>query len=512
MSSKLTRINRTFALLLTVLSLSLTTLTEAQTPVSPNTTPNPSGTGKTVSPLPGMGGGPVVGGGVGPAKVGPANVVPATSAQSSAGTAAALRVRPNVVANPQCIRATPTINGVLGDTGWTPFYSITTGPIQGAVYCSWDSNYLYIAAQTNAPATLLIDVDASDDGWLRGDDNLELVVGPPTAAAKPLVVARLLDAQSSQDSPVWVTTGMDVTQVQTAGSSTGSSQITEVAIPKAMGSLLLQEGVQLGLRVDFLPAEDPASYQPTAPYEPHLLLSTTLVNARTESVAGITPKLELSDTDCVDGQKLFGTLFLSNQLPKDIPLKTVSWSGLPASADPVDTIVHVNVPDIPASGVLKLGYFTLLPEQLPTGTYTVNVVATLYDGRQVSASTTFNVVEPIHAQFIPTPNPLIVVGNTKLTVGLRITNFIPDHFRGILQLTTIPAGWILNGLQQRSVAVYGKGATDTIPLKFEVPASTQPGDYNIDGKIVWFSRTWDLHCVVHVASNQSPASNTTGGK
>ncbi len=462
---------------------------------------------------------PVVPGPVVPAPITPAPPTAPTATPIPAaapvpaimpGSSAALRVRPTYPVSIQRPRSTPTLDGTLHDGEWTPFYTVTDGTIQGTVYCDWDSNYLYIAAKTDQASTLLIDIDANDDGWLRGADNLELVVGPGGNGARPAISARLLDATSAKNAPFWSTAALDTSVIQAASTSSAGGQITEIAVPRNMGSLLLQPSTQIGLRVDFLPPIAPASYVPTAPYEPHLLLDAILVDSQAESAAGINPHLELSDRTVIDGQKLFATLELLNQTDIPVPIQSVKWEGHPQSTNPVDTIEHVAVPSIPSTGRLKLGYKTLIPPTLPVGSYSLGVTVKLASGKQVAASASFSVVEPIHPQMSSSPDPLVIVGTTNLDVRVTIFSAVPDHFRGDLELTKYPSSWVLDGGRVRSVVVYGKNNTSVSHVRFRLPASTQPGDYPIEGRITWMSRTWDLKTVVHIVQNE--AVQVTGTK
>ncbi len=137
------------------------------------------------------------------------------------------RERPRYVTDPQRLRRTPTIDGVIADGEWDPFYTIDDAPIKGTVYCNWDDRFLYLAARTDSPATVLFDVDAGGDGWLRGSDNIEVVVGPaPPSGGAPTVSVRLLDASSTKDTPIWNETGVDpktlVVAEKTNGNSTGA--------------------------------------------------------------------------------------------------------------------------------------------------------------------------------------------------------------------------------------------------------------------------------------------------
>src|SRR5579862_1710656 len=249
-----------------------------------------------------------------------AQVTPSTPAAQAPESAAGaqqtpninFRVRPSFATDPQRLRRTPQIDGVLSDGEWDPFYTVTDGPIKGTIYCNWDDNYLYVATRTEQPAGLIVDIDATDDGWLRGADNLELVIGSAGDNSAPTLAARLLDAANSKDTPAWTTQGIDVKSILMAGKVVNGSQVIELAIPKGVGSLVLRPGANIGLRVDFLPPGPASAYVPTAPYEPHLLLDATLVEARTQAASGINPHLTLSDPKCVAGEKLFATLDLHN--------------------------------------------------------------------------------------------------------------------------------------------------------------------------------------------------------
>src|SRR5579875_2089815 len=119
---------------------------------------------------------------------------PPTTPPPAPGSAVDFRTRPPWPVAAHILKRTPDLNGIIEDDQWNPFYTVTSGPITGTVFCDWDDNYLYVAARTSQPATLIIDVDASDNGWLRGSDNLELVVGPAGPNQKPALVARVLDA------------------------------------------------------------------------------------------------------------------------------------------------------------------------------------------------------------------------------------------------------------------------------------------------------------------------------
>ncbi len=51
-------------------------------------------------------------------------------------------------------------------------------PLKAQFYMNWDSNFVYIGCEMNAPAELHIDMDMMNNGWWHGSDNYRFVVDP----------------------------------------------------------------------------------------------------------------------------------------------------------------------------------------------------------------------------------------------------------------------------------------------------------------------------------------------
>jgi hypothetical protein len=421
------------------------------------------------------------------------------------------RERPKYPTDPQRLRRTVQIDGVLSDGEWDPFYTVTDGPIKGTIYCNWDDNYLYLAARTDQPATILFDVDMGGDGWLRGADNLEVVVGSVQEGGSPALAARLLDASSSKDAPTWNDKSTDTKTFLIAGKVTAGTQFIELAIPKNTASLVLRPGANIGLRAEFLPPGPPSAYTPTQPFEPHLLLDATLVDARIQAAAGINPALSLSDKKCIAGQKLFATLELLNQRDQPAPVRAVTWQGVGNSLNAVNTSRVVNVVPIPPMKTLKLKYDTLLPADLAPGSYTLAVTAELMDGRQVHSEATFAVVEPLQVQMASDPNPVDIVGPTKLMVNVDIYSAVPDHMRGDVELTVSPAGWEIKGNKKRGIYVDRQDRNTVAQYELKIPANTPAGDYPFAAEVTWRTRVWKVQCVAHVIRTEIPVAPANPG-
>lgn len=408
------------------------------------------------------------------------------------------RERPKYPTDPQRIRRTVQIDGVIEDGEWDPFYTVTDGPVKGTIYCNWDSDNLYLAARTDQPATVLFDVDAAGDGWLRGADNLEIVVGSIQEGSPLTMVVRQLDA-GSKDSPSWVTKAIEGRGVVAAGKVVNGTQVVEIAIPKDTAGLVLRPGANIALRGEFLPAGPASAYIPTQPFEPHLLLDASLVETRIQAATGVNPRLTLSDYKCVPGQKLFATLELFNQTDLAVPIKSLLWTGRGgASSDAVNTLREVAVPILPPLKRLKFGYKTMLPSDLALGSYTMVVTAEMENGKQVESVASFTVVEPLQVQMSSDPDPVAVQKSATLTVNVDVFSAVPDHMHGEVELTTVPAGWELQGNKKRHVDIDREDARKVTHFEFRLPSNTTAGDYPVEAVVRWHGREWRAKHVARV--------------
>lgn len=468
-------------------------------------------------------------------------------AQDTAPVTATLpnfHARPRVMADPQRARRTVQLNGILNEGKYDPFYTLADGPVKGTIYCNWDENYLYLAARTDSPASLVFDIDASNDGWLRGADNLEVVVSSvDSSGGAPAITARLLDASNSRETPIWRDLTTDAASIKTAGSLDAAGQVVEVAIPRSMG-LTLRAGATIGLRGEFLTPGQASAYMPTPPFEPHLLLDATLVETRSANapvlpvaapislpavpapappavsspvqtpmppaatptqIVGLLPRLTLSDNKCVPGQKLFATLELINQTDARVTLKALTWAGQGGAANAVNTMRDISIPVIGPLKRLKLNYKTTLAADLQPGAYTLTATGELENGKQIQSSASFQVVEPLYPQISILPDPVTVVGPTSFAVSVDVVNANPGQMNCEIELLNLPATWEVEGNRKKLPLTIdkedGRGARQFV---VRLPMGTMPGDYPIDATVTWHQRTWKLHTVAHVLHPEPP--------
>lgn len=412
--------------------------------------------------------------------------------------------RPKFPSETQRLRRTVTVDGKMSEGEWDAFYSAKDDKAdKGTLYCNWDDEYLYLAVKSPV-GVVVLDVDAGGDGWLRSADNLEIVVGSVEDGKPVSVATRLLDAANSKDTPVWKEDETVGKGLKVVGNVANGVQTVEIAIPKNMGSLVPRNGANIGLRYELLPAGDAASFKPSAPFEPHLLVDATLVISRVQPIAGVNPRLTLSDTKCVAGQNLFATLELLNQTDQAIALKSVQWQGMGSSANAVNSLREVNVPPVAGLKTWKRGYKTVLPTSLAPGSYALTVTAETEDGKQAMAEAAFTVVEPLQVQMNAVPTPVAIIGQTKLAVDVEVWSAAPGGTRGDVELRDIPAGWELKGKPKRGWDVDRSDARKVVRYNFLLPSTTPAGEYPLEAVVSWHGRTWRVKQTVRVIRTDAP--------
>ncbi len=82
-------------------------------------------------------------------------------------------------AQPEIVKNTPTLDGVISDGEYAPFVEFEDKMISGEFFLAWDDDYLYIAGRCPViPREVKFTLDMDDDGWYMGHDNYHLVVKP----------------------------------------------------------------------------------------------------------------------------------------------------------------------------------------------------------------------------------------------------------------------------------------------------------------------------------------------
>jgi hypothetical protein len=413
------------------------------------------------------------------------------------------RERPRYPYDPQRLKARPTIDGAISENEWTPLYTISDGPVKGTLYVNWDDEFFYIAARIDTPGWLVFDIDANADGWLRGNDNLEITVGPlAEGMAGPLSV-RVLDAAANKDAPVWNEKVIDPKSLQYAAKPAGAGQVIEIAIPRGVAGLTPRRGAGISVRGDFLPAS--SQPVPTAPYEPHLLIDIQLVEERSVAAPGITPRLSLEDKRLVPGQTLKATFELSNQVDSARAVRSVTWQGEAGAADLLKLVREVNTPPIPPLKTLKLHYQSPLPETAIPGFYQMTATALLDNGASVTSTIAFSVVDAVILQMTSATDSITVLGPTEVKFDIEIANYVNSGISGDLEIT-VPGGWVVKGRARKAFTVDREDRAVRTNYVVTIPSGTAAGSYPVSVTARWRNRSWTVRRTLQVTRPPEPKS------
>ncbi|HSV75315.1 MAG TPA: NEW3 domain-containing protein [Chthonomonadales bacterium] len=440
--------------------------------------------------------------------VAPAVVVPPQAAIAPAPVAVTpnYRERPRFPMDPQRLKRRPTLDGVIGEGEWDPLYTVSTGPVTGPVYLSWDEEFLYVAAHMDLPGWMILNVDARGDGWLRGADNLEVIVGPLSEVEAAPIGVRLLDAQSNRDAPVWNDRVVNPEAIQIVQRASGAGQVIEMAIPAGVAGVTPRLNAQLGCRVDFLPAG--VTVAPTEPYEPRLLLDVTLVESRSVGAPGIVPRLSLEDAKVIPGQRLVAHFDLMNQVDEERRLRSVSWQGEGPAADILKSVREVSLPPMRGLRNLRLRYSAPIPDTAVPGFYQLTVRAEMEDGRTVASTTSFQVTEAMRVQIAAEPPTVTVLGPTEFRAFVEVLSAVAGHAKGQVEID-VPAGWTVRGRSSKDFVAQREDRV-TRPVFFvTVPSSAEAGEYMLHATVTWRGRTWKAHRSITVNRPSAPAASTT---
>ena len=396
------------------------------------------------------------------------------------------RERPQYPFDAQRLKRRPTIDGVIGEREWDPFYTVGHASVTGTTYLNWDEDNLYIAARTDVPAWTVINIDANADGWLRGTDNIELTIPPLTSSGHATISARILDG-SGKETPAWNESALDSKLVQLSARALAAGQAVELAIPAGFGGITPKALTKLGVRADFLPA----TANPTAPppYEPHLLLEVALVETQVTPARGLLPRLTLIDSRMTPGQELKATLELRSEDGTERKIRSVSWKGEGGAEDLVRSLREVNLPAVLGQKAVSLKYASVLPDTTPLGAYQLSCIVELEGGGTAAATASFSVVEPFAISMPNEPESISASNTGRVRIPVEIKTALYPFEYGNISID-VPAGWSVDGRDKKRFEVTKQDSTFTVSFFVNPPAGVNPGQYKFSSTVSWGGKNW----------------------
>lgn len=150
-------------------------------------------------------------------------------------------------AHPLRLALTPILDGVVSDQEW----ELLNDTINGPTFFQWEPDQYYWAAKPKHGTDVVLSLDANADGWLVGNDNLEIRASLQNGQVR--VTVRQLDA-TDRNGPVWSQPEIFQEALKIASKNSADYWNFEGSFNPILFGHTPELDTRLGVRVDCVPA------------------------------------------------------------------------------------------------------------------------------------------------------------------------------------------------------------------------------------------------------------------
>ena len=405
-----------------------------------------------------------------------------------------------VVYEPQRIKRTVSLSPEGGLAGWDILYGIEGSPSGGGArttYFDWDNEYLYFAVETTGPVRdARFDIDLLNDGWLKGADNLAIIVTPPAegASTAPKFLARRFDLVQNKNAPVWAASPIAESDIKVqAGKTPQGTYVVTVALPRTETlNAPRKPGTEIGVRIDAgtLPAfQNEAVLIPVRP-----LLRLILADAISASDGSVKANVSVAKSEILPQGELKATVEIKNDGTMPVRLNRLFLRGAGGvSGTLLDDQKFAGVEIGPGKSI-KRDLKSNVPPGAKIGTYVLAGGAEM-DGKTVTALVSFDEIEPyavsVEAEDKPVPAGSIAGVPTVREVRVQVKSRTNVRTTAQVKLV-LPAGWTLdkNAPTEATVNLAYANETRTAIFRVIVPPKAEPGRHSVSASVAVGGRNY----------------------
>jgi hypothetical protein len=301
-------------------------------------------------------------------------------------SAAPMSIEPPKAIEVDRIAKSAVIDGKLEIGEWFPLWTEE----DVTAFVQWSDNMLYVAAQYPKGSSLIISLDASGKGWLKGTGNVEIMLPGEDLAQ---LTVRFPD--NNGQLPIWHDSALFKARLIASVGIDEDTQFVEMAIPSDPDDgFVWKENKEFGIRVDALEPE--SADRPV--YEPRLMNTVRLVYDKMAAPKGFKCKMNWDDRVVAPTDTINLTTEFKNEGTVPFPLKNMTFLGNGPSEMILDRLEH-RCSSVEPLKKSKVEYKSLLPSTIPLGTYVVDIVSENSDGTKFFGQSSFTVDEPVIVQF-----------------------------------------------------------------------------------------------------------------
>ncbi|HLK16944.1 MAG TPA: hypothetical protein VKT78_19220 [Fimbriimonadaceae bacterium] len=336
-------------------------------------------------------------------------------------------------------------------------------PPAQATFMTWEPGKLYFGAFVSPNSDMLVSIDASNNGFLIGRDNLEFRVTPgPT----PKVRARILDATSSSG-PAWVDApGFEMAAVAVSAVQPDGNLFVELAVTDpGYGILKTALKDSIGIRVDGVATTAPV----TEPSLPRMMSTVQLADQRVHNLPeGIGALVAAKGRSVVAGGATTVKLKLTGNETSGI--KFVEISGEGALADKVNSL-RVPSPSFSPRGDAVIDYPTKVVSTANVGYGVLRGELTGIGWIGGSVESSFRVAPALDV-LAPAKSGKVSLKPQRLTCAADILSNTDQRIEGNFQVFP-PEGWRVIDGTDKNFFIYDKGTKALRQFVLEAPAGVK---------------------------------------
>jgi hypothetical protein len=359
------------------------------------------------------------------------------------------------------------------------------GPAQ--IWAHWDDQWLMFAVAARRGDALALDLDLDGDGLEKGSANFRFGLLPDSQVP----TLRRWESGANGAAGKW----NDVERVEGATVVLRGETVCIVALRKSSSwDLPLRPGAPVGLRLH--------SAIPTAsnPPEPGADLRVELADEIPAAAAGVTVRVSPRRREIVPGAKARLTVEIANVTTSRISLRSIQVGGTGSDGR------HVPSASVPAfelepGAKVRRDFDLSVADAIGIASFAVESIATMSDGRIVSALTSLDRIEPFAAELQWPSGAVPSSGDDRqrTKVALVVLRARSDaKADGTVELT-VPAGWVVEGSSKRVIQMSFATEVKGAPFKVRVPLGTPSGVYPVSAVVNIAGRSYELRAQVTVA-------------
>ena len=362
-------------------------------------------------------------------------------------------------------RRGPIVEGVIDDGEWDAFYTYSAEGWGATAYADWDARYVYLGAKSNRPIDFLGVLDANDDGWFHGDDNYEFKASRDADGNLSLLISRY-ESRNTKSPVATPVSEAEAAMVDMKSGKTADSYMIELRVPAALiRGFKLNSDKKIGLQIAMKTTADESGWIPAK--SPGEVRECTLVTKKFATLKPLVVGFDLKDPRVARGEYLFGKFHLRNDGAETLDVRDFVVAGEGKSGDYLSS-QKIRTEGLQPGKHVSQDVSTLIPTDMPTGTWAIGAEVRSADARLGGALVSFEVVDPFEIE-LRLPTTPVRADVKDVTVAVNVRNNMRRSIKGTAKIT-MPIGWELwRDAETRDFAVMGDGGVSTVAFKAKPP-------------------------------------------